>query len=319
MGVKNNTLIYKNMGFGIIRARNLSAGAISRTDKHNARWYSSEKEYPENIKIKGKNDTKYQTEQHEDYLLKNEITLQEALDIRLKENNVKGIRKNSNLAIEDVCTINDKKAWERCFFSGFVSNTQTWLEDRQGKNSIIATYSHLDESNPHVHFVVAPLVTKQVKWKNKKGQGVRTETRLNTREHTGGRKKLSKLQDDYYSHLIQRYGAGENNELGVPLYRGTLASEQFIAYSQQTDHEIGALRNQLENINSEVLQREKEFKIIRKQAEFKERQRTFESQNKKRNEYNRKNWQNKGVKDNLTIFHTQEKKETKNKDIERSI
>ena len=44
------------MAFGIVRARNLSAGDISGTDKHNARRYLSEKEYPENIKIGGRND-----------------------------------------------------------------------------------------------------------------------------------------------------------------------------------------------------------------------------------------------------------------------
>ena len=301
------------MGFGIIRARNLSAGDISGTDKHNARRYSSEKEYPENIKAGGQNSTTYQTEKHEDYLYKNEINLQEALDIRLKENNVKGIRKNSNLAIEYVCTINDQKAWEKYNFSGFVSNTQKWLEDRHGKDSVIATYSHEDESNPHVHFVVVPLEEKEVKWKNKKSQGVRTETRLNTRKFTGGRDKLRGLQDDYYNHLVQRYGAGKDNKFGVPLYRGTKASEQFQEYSQQTDHKIGALRNELRNIDDDVLRKKKELEIAKKQAELKQKQFDFDNKSKRKNEYNRKNWQNKGTRDNPTIFHTEKEPSKKEK------
>lgn len=297
------------MGFGIVRARNLSAGDISGTDKHNARRYSNEKEYPENINFNGKNETYYQTEKHEDYLNKDDITLQEALDIRLEKNNVKGIRKNSNLAIEYVCTINEKKAWENYSFSGYVSNTKTWLEEKHGKESIIATYMHQDETNPHVHFIVVPLETKEVKWKNKKSQGVRTETRLNTRKFTGGRDKLRALQDDYFKHLSETYGVGKNNKLGVPLYRGTLASEKFKKYSQQTDYKIGVLRNELENIKDNVLRKEKELEIAQKQSQLKEKEQKFEREERKTNEYNRKNWKNKGTKDNSTIFHTEKKKE----------
>jgi hypothetical protein len=97
------------------------------------------------------------------------------------------------------------------------------------------------------------------------------------------------------------------------LYRGTLASEKFQEYSQQTDHKIGDLRNELQNINDDVLRREKELEIIKKQAEFTERKRTFENKSKRKNEYNRKNWQNKGTRDNPTIFHTEEKKKDKTK------
>lgn len=301
------------MAFGIIRARNLSAGDIASTDKHNARRYSSEKEYPENIKVDGRNEALYQTEKHEDYLYKDEITLQEALDIRLKENNVKGIRKNSNVAIEYVCTINDKKAWNAYSFEGYVSNTQTWIEDRHGKNSVIATYKHEDESNPHVHFVVVPLEEKVVKWKNKQGSGERKETRLNTRDFTGGRDKLRGLQDDYFQHLGDRYGL-QGEKLGVPLFRGTKVEFQHKEYSNQTDHELGVLRDELSQTNDQVLKLGIELEIARKNAEKLKKEGAYQNEIKKSQEYKRKNWQNKGVRDNQTIFHTEEPaKKTKSK------
>lgn len=293
------------MAFGIIRARNLSAGDIGTTDKHNARKYSTPEEYPKNIKINHPYYADYRRENHEDYLGKNETTLQESLDFRLKKNNVKGIRKNSNLGIEYVCTINDKKAWDKYSFSGFVANTQTWLEDRHGKNSVIATYSHEDESNPHVHFVVVPLVKKEINWKNKNGQGVRTETRLNTREFTGGRDKLRALQDDYFSHLSERYGVGEDNKLGVPLYRGTRVEHQFREYSQQTNDEIGVLRNELANLTEELAISKKQFEIDLKQADFKQKEIDFNNKIKIDNDKTRKNWGQKGLRDNPVIFHTE--------------
>lgn len=37
------------MAFGLIRVRNLSAGDIDSTDKHNARRYEKKEQYPENV------------------------------------------------------------------------------------------------------------------------------------------------------------------------------------------------------------------------------------------------------------------------------
>lgn len=301
------------MAFGIIRARNLSAGDISSSDKHNARRYSSAEEYPENIKVGGKNNTIYLSEKSEDYLFKDDINLQEVLDIRLKENNVKGIKKNSNVAIEYVCSISDKSAWDKYSFEGFVSNTQKWLEERHGEGSVIASYDHQDESNPHVHFIVVPLIEKDVKWKNKNGEGKSKQVRLNTRPFTGGKEKLRALQDDYYNHLVERYGAGEDNSFGVPLYRGTLADSNFKKYSQATDHEIGALREELRKCDSEVQKIEKELEIARKQAEFVENERKYESEKKRRQESNKHKWKFKGTKDLPNIFHSETEKKEKPK------
>ena len=202
------------MAFGLIRARNLSAADISSTDIHNARRYETKEQYPVNVPLEKRNDafikTEYILENHEDYLGKRETTLAEAIEERLKINEVKGIKSNSNLAIEYVVGINDKKAWDNYNFDGFVSNTKQWLERRHGKDSVVAVYSHLDESNPHAHIIVVPIEKKIVKWKNTKGSGERTESRLNTRDYTGGREKLRGLQNDYFEHLTQRYDGGKS-------------------------------------------------------------------------------------------------------------
>ena len=41
----------KNMAFGIIRARNLKIGDMDEVERHNARGYEREEEYPKNIQI----------------------------------------------------------------------------------------------------------------------------------------------------------------------------------------------------------------------------------------------------------------------------
>lgn len=302
------------MAYGIIRVRTLSAGDISSTDKHNARRYETSQEYPLNIDSEGTSYERYETEKTAEYLTKEETTLQEVIDARLKDNNVKGIRKNSNLAIEYVCAINDKKAWKDYSFSGFVSNTKTWLEDRHGKNSVVATYEHLDESNPHVHFVIMPLKTKKVKWKNQRGSGERTETRLNTREFVNGRDVLRGLQDDWHNHLCKRYDNGK--KMGIEFFRGTLAEFQYEAYSKQTNHEIGLLRNEISLAKTEVAKANLQLQIAQKQARLLEEEKDFEQEKKQHNEKAKKNWKIRGTGGlNQPFHHEKEKKKGKGRSI----
>lgn len=301
------------MAFGIIRARNLNAGNIAETDRHNARRYENEKEYPANITPGGEYEARYQREKNREYLYKNEFDLQKAIDDRLVENKVKGIRKNSNLAIEYVCTINDQKAWEHYSFGGYVANTKKWLEERHGKNSVVATYEHLDESNPHVHFVVVPLEEKQIKWKNQKGEGVRTEMRLNTRKYTGGRDKLRQLQDDYFAHLCQRYGQGEKCKLGVPIYRGTKIEHSNREYVQKTNHEIGDLRNKYLKAKDKAEELKIQAEITLKQAEIVRMEQEKKSIEDLKREKYRNTWHKKGTKNMPNIFHGKDEKKRKNK------
>lgn len=81
------------MAFGIIRARNLSAGDIGSNDKHNARQYNSVEEYPENIQPEGKKYTRYLKDGREDFFTEGSVSLKKTIESRLEKNNVKGIRK----------------------------------------------------------------------------------------------------------------------------------------------------------------------------------------------------------------------------------
>lgn len=298
------------MAFGIIRARNLSAGDISSTDKHNARKYDKIEDFPSNINPTGDRHEVY-LKPESDFLYKHETNLEEVIQERIKAQGVKGIKSNSNLAIEYVATINDKKAWERYNPSAFFSNTSKWLEERHGKGSVVAVFEHYDESNPHAHFVVVPIAEKTIKWKNSKGEGERKEKHLNTRDFTGGRDKLRGLQDDFFKHLGEKYGLN-GEKLGVPLYRGTLVEHQTKKYIEQTVAEIGKLRAKLADITNEKDKLEVVRQILDKQEE------NALNELKLKNLENGKfksgrNWENKGTRDNPSsdLFHNDEKKEEK--------
>lgn len=302
------------MAFGIIRARNLNAGDIASTDKHNARKYDKIEDFPPNIDPKGHRHEVY-LKPESDFMYKHETNLEEVIQERIKAQGVKGIKSNSNLAIEYVATINDKKAWERYNPSAFFSNTSKWLEERHGKGSVVAVFEHYDESNPHAHFVVVPIAEKTIKWKNSKGEGERKEKHLNTRDFTGGRDKLRGLQDDFFKHLGETYGLN-GEKLGVPIYRGTLVEHQTKKYIEQTVAEIGKLRDRLSGITNEKDKVEVYSEILNKQEE-----KTLNEVKLKNLENGKfksgRNWENKGTRDNPIgkIFH--DKKENKSKGFRR--
>jgi len=261
--------------------------------------------------LEKRNDTfinaRYLLENHEDYLGKEEVTLAEAIEERLKIHEVKGIKSNSNLAIEYVVGINDKKAWDNYNFDGFVSNTKQWLEERHGKDSVVAVYSHLDESNPHAHIIVVPIEKKIVKWKNTKGSGDRTENRLNTRDYTGGREKLRCLQNDYFEHLTQRYDGGK--KFGLELFRGTLVENQTKKYIEQTNHEIGELRTVLASLSDDIAKNIVEGQILEKRRFLALKEVELKKEEDRRSGERKGLWKLKGVKDNQDIFHSKRERE----------
>lgn len=291
------------MAFGIIRARNLQSGDLASTDLHNARRYESAEHYPKNIDPKRGIDAKYLLPDS-DYLDKSDTTLTEVVQARIDAEEVKGIRKNTNVAIEYVATINDQRAWKEYCPEAFFANAQKWLEKRHGRGSVVAVFEHYDESNPHAHFVVVPIIEKSVKWKNRRGEGQRIEKRLNVRDHTGGPDKLRDLQDGYFRHLVETYGAGKNNKLGVPIYRGTLVENQTREYIEATDAKIGRLRAELATISDPAIRKSLEGQINFKGAEKAVTEARLAHIEQQKSEKGRK-WAFKGTKDNPSIFHTQ--------------
>lgn len=298
------------MAFGICRVRSLHLGDLGSTDLHNARRYDSPDKYPENIDAEGRHSTFYIDEgKSEDYLTTKETNLQEVVSNRLQENNVTGIRSNSRVAIEYVLGISDTQAWENYSADGYFLQCMKWLEDKHGKGSVVSYSLHEDESNPHAHFVVVPLVTKEVKWKNKKGSGTRTETRSNVREFINGRDTLRQLQTDYHE-FAKRF----EKKMGIELYRGTYAEFQTKEYSRSTDHEIGKIRAELAVLKTN---KEKIIEYLQKQLElakslFTRKEIDIEIKNqeqqKREDKYTKENWWKKGTQSDKFFHDDKDKK-----------
>lgn len=256
------------MAFGICRVRNLTAGDIRSTEIHNGREYGAlGLALPENIDpqkcIKG---------YHSHSVTGEAQTIEQAINNRLQALNIKP-RANSVVALEYVIALTGgakEKAdmWQNYSESGFLMDATRWIAERHGGMQNVASISmHYDESNPHAHIVVLPIIEKTVKWKNQNGQGERVENRLCARDYTGHPDKLRQLQDDYFK-FIEPYG----EKMGVKFYRGTKKEEQLKQYTEATDHELGKLRAKLDTIKDLAEAKVLLLEIEAKKAEFEKKQ-----------------------------------------------
>ena len=118
---------------------------------------------------------------------------------------------------------------------------------KHGQDNIVSTAFHFDESNPHAHIIVTPILEKTKKWKNRHGSGEKKVYTLSARDFTGGKEKLRQLQQDFYEFV-----KGFGNRIGKVFYRGTLAEHQKHKYVQQTDHRIGELRQKLATLSDDL-------------------------------------------------------------------
>jgi hypothetical protein len=246
------------MAYGIIRVRELSAVEVGAAEVHNARKYQDNK-LPGHINPAG-------------YFLHETIgdgSMSDRINERLKELGINP-RKNSVVALEYVVALSGnpqektqiKKNYE---IGGFLSDATKWVAERHGgMQNLVAVSQHFDESNPHAHIVVLPIVEKVVRWKNQKGEGERVENRLCARDFTGNKDMLSALQDQYHA-FVEPYGAKMG---GVKFYRGTKKEEQLKTYTKKTSHELGLLRQKLDLATTEAEAKAVKLEFEAKKLEF---------------------------------------------------
>lgn len=236
----------KTMAYAQIRVRRLNNSNLASTEKHNARLFSPD-DMPDNIDTSQSRENQMMFCRSE--WAEEKLSMQEMVERRLKELNVKGIKKNSTKAIEVVVSVSDPN-----FFTasggysplGYGSNEMKWLEDTYfGHDNIVCGYLHMDESKPHWHFICIPAKEKEVAYKNRYGSGKKIEMRLCANDiihgyNEEGVHKLSDMQQKYYEHCQERYGHI------VPFWRGLLAEEQRRKYIERTDADIARYKKEQE-------------------------------------------------------------------------
>lgn len=163
------------MSFAILRTAKLkSFGEIGGSLSHNYRDRPTPNANPQ------------QTPQNE-HSLKNAESVMTAIKEKLPEKR----RKDAVLCVEYLITASpDWIGWNKLDEQKYFDDAKKWLENKHGKDNVIATTIHRDESTPHMIAYVVPLV---------KGK-------LNAKHFLGGREKLSKMQTDFADNVGKSVG-----------------------------------------------------------------------------------------------------------------
>lgn len=105
-----------------------------------------------------------------------------------------GAKKRKNSVVLQDAFVSATPEWIRALPEeeqrSYLNHAYEFFKNRFGEENIISAVVHLDEATPHMHLVFVP-ITK--------------DGRLSSKELIGGPKGLSKLQDDFYEHMAERY------------------------------------------------------------------------------------------------------------------
>lgn len=209
--------------YGTINVKEVRARGVNGCEQHNRRQYEQGK-MPENIDPS-------RTHLNIEEIADGKANFNEALGEKL---NGLTVRKNAVNALEYVLGASPeffKKA--NCTPYDYLMKAASFVAEKHGDENIVAINMHFDEKTPHVHLLVTPIVEKEVRWKNKKKEGVKKERRLCARDFTGHPNMLRKLQKDFYEHIVPI-----GQEVGVEFARYTSAQEQVKVYSKRVDYRI---------------------------------------------------------------------------------
>lgn len=163
------------MSFAILRTAKLKTfGEIGGSLSHNYRNRSTPNADP-------------QLTQKNEHSLPNAELVMSSIKDKLPEKR----RKDAVLCVEYLITASpDWIGWNKLDEQKYFSDAKKWLENKHGKDNVIATTIHRDESTPHMIAYVVPLV----------------DGKLNAKKFLGGREKLSKMQTDFADNVGKSVG-----------------------------------------------------------------------------------------------------------------
>lgn len=184
---------------------------------------------------------------------------------KIGKNQVRAIRALLTGSPEDMKRIQDEgKLDEWC------NDNLKWLCDTFGKENVVSAVLHMDETTPHIHATLIPVVSgERRKAKTKQPDGKRKYKKKNTSDNrlcaddVMTRVKL-KFYQDSYAQSMQDYG----------LQRGIDGSEAKHMTNSQYYRDLlnqsESIQEDIKNLTTEKIQAEKELSQIKSEIKTKE-------------------------------------------------
>ena len=108
-------------------------------------------------------------------------------------------RKDSVRVVEVLFTASPEffRGKKRTEIRAYFEENLRFFEQHQSKRTILSAVVHMDEKTPHMHLSFVPLTA---------------DGRLSAKDIVGNKKKLIQWQDNFWSHMVQRYPELERGE-----------------------------------------------------------------------------------------------------------
>ena len=174
--------------------------AILRFEKHKGNPASALEAHHERTKEKYASNPDIDTERskYNFHIIQPKERYYRFIKHRIEEAGCK-TRKDSTRFVDTLVTASpevfkkmDKKAVAEVF-----RHAGEFLVEQVGRENVISAVVHMDEKTPHMHFTFVPLTE---------------DNRLCAKEILGNRARLTKWQDDFFAHMVQKYPDLERGE-----------------------------------------------------------------------------------------------------------
>lgn len=172
------------MSYAIFRTQKMKSTVIDKCQRHNQR---------ENKNYSNKDINFNKTNLNYDLHNNHNIVYIDEINKKIKERytGTKAIRKDAVLNVE--CLITSDSEFFKTIGSDetkrFFKESYEFIKSEFGKENIIYANVHMDETTPHMHLGFTPITS---------------DGRLSAKEWLDGKKKLTELQDKFFSYLTSK-------------------------------------------------------------------------------------------------------------------
>lgn len=172
------------MSYAILRTQKMKSTVIDKCQRHNQR---------ENKNYSNKDINFNKTNLNYDLHNKHNVVYIDEINKKIKERytGTKAIRKDAVLNVE--CLITSDSEFFKTIGSHetkrFFKESYEFIKSEFGKENIIYANVHMDETTPHMHLGFTPITS---------------DGRLSAKEWLDGKKKLTELQDKFFSYLTSK-------------------------------------------------------------------------------------------------------------------
>lgn len=172
------------MSYAIFRTQKMKSTVIDKCQRHNQR---------ENKNYSNKDINFNKTNLNYDLHNNKSIVYIDEINKKIKERytGTKAIRKDAVLNVE--CLITSDSEFFKTIGSDetkrFFKESYEFIKSEFGKENIIYANVHMDETTPHMHLGFTPITS---------------DGRLSAKEWLDGKKKLTELQDKFFSYLTNK-------------------------------------------------------------------------------------------------------------------